>query len=145
MLFASWWLAGFSFAQEPVQQQDKLQKRDRIHQEEHLMFKDGKMYQYRNGEPVELKSQIRLKNGTVCNPDGSCFLQNKEQIRLRNGACVDMEGNFYRNQNMFNLRKMEAPGNLQRIQQRNMQRTPGTPGTPGSGGNNMRQRRGGTG
>lgn len=126
---------GISFAQDQTQQQDKLQKRDRIHQEEHLLYQDGKLYQYRNGERTQLQKQVQLKNGTVCNPDGTCQLKDKTQLRLRNGECLDMTGNRYLNQNKFNNNKTMRQNQINRIQNSNMNRT-------GQGSGN-RTRRGG--
>ena len=124
-----------SFAQDQTQQKDRIQKRDRIHQEDHLLYQDGKLYQYRNGERTQLQQQLQLKNGTVCNPDGTCQLKDRTQLRLRNGECLDMSGNRYLNQNKFNKNKMMRPNQMNRMQNGNMNRT-------GQGSGN-RTRRGG--
>lgn len=129
-------LAGsISFAQDQTQQKDRIQKRDRIHQEDHLLYQDGKLYQYRNGERTQLQQQLQLKNGTVCNPDGTCQLKDRTQLRLRNGECLDMSGNRYLNQNKFNKNKMMRPNQMNRMQNSNMNRS-------GQGSGN-RTRRGG--
>jgi len=85
-----------------AQQQDQVQKQDRIHQEEHFRFYDGKLYQYKLGVQSQLMEHVRLKNGTVINADGSYQLQNQERYQLRSGECMDMEGLRYRNHNQFN-------------------------------------------
>ncbi len=123
------------YAQDQTQQKDRIQKRDRIHQEDHLMFQDGKFYQYHNGERTQLQKQVQLKNGTICNPDGTCQLKDKTQLRLRNGECLDMNGNQYRNQNKFNKNKMMRQSQMNRNQNSNMNR--------GSQGSGNRQKRGG--
>ncbi|SDM29303.1 hypothetical protein SAMN05421813_10931 [Daejeonella rubra] len=88
-----------------AQQQDQIQKQDRIHQEEHLRFYDGKLYQYKDGVQSQVTEQVRLRNGTVVNPDGSYQLQNQERFQLRQGECLDMDGIRYRTQNKFNKRR----------------------------------------
>lgn len=129
-------LAGsISYAQDQTQQKDRIQKRDRIHQEDHLMFQDGKLYQYRNGERTQLQKQVQLKNGTVCNPDGTCQLKDQTKLRMRNGECLDMSGNRYMNQNKFNKNKMMRQSQMNRMQNNNMSRS-------GQGSGN-RTRRGG--
>lgn len=120
-------IAGTVQAQDTSLKRDQIrsgiQKRDRIHQEEHLLFQDGKLYQMRKGVRNEVKSQIKLKNGTVVNPDGSYALENQERLRMSNGECMDMSGRVYKNQNMFNQRRMMNHAEMQR--HRDMNRTPG--------------------
>jgi hypothetical protein len=82
------------------------QKQDRIRQQDCLVYQDGNLYQYRNGERMQVKQQLRLKNGTLCNPDGTCQLKDRKQLRLRDGSCLDMSGNMYKNQNKFSQGKM---------------------------------------
>lgn len=61
-------------AQDTIRQRDQdktaiqIQKRDRIHQEEHLMFQDGKLYQMNQGVRTQVQSQLKFKNGTLINP-----------------------------------------------------------------------------
>lgn len=101
---------------------DQLQQRDRdrIHQEDHLLFKDGKLYQVQKGVMTELKTQFKLRNGGVVNPNGSYQLANQERYQLRNGQCLDQEGNRYLNQNRFNQRKMMTQKELERERNKNM-------------------------
>ena len=120
-------IAGTVQAQDTVLERDQtrsgIQKRDRVNQEEHLYFQDGKLYQMRQGVRNEVKSQIKLKNGSVVNPDGSYMLKNQERLRLSNGECMDMSGNVYKNRNMFNERRMMNHAEM--IKHRQMNRTPG--------------------
>lgn len=131
-------IAGTVQAQDTVRKRDQtqsgIQKRDRIHQEEHLYYQDGKLYQMRQGVRNEVKSQIKLKNGTVVNPDGSYMLQNQERLRMTNGECMDMSGNVYKNQNMFNKRQMMNRTEMQKHRQMNR--------TPGKGTQKMPQKKG---
>ena len=80
-LFAAGWLQG----QDRDQNRDRQQ--DRIYQ--HLMLKDGKMYQIQNQEMVQLQEQLRLENGCVVNPDGSYQLKDKKQLKLKNDVTLD--------------------------------------------------------
>lgn len=97
-------------AQDTLRQRDlsktQLQKRDRIHQEEHLMLMDGKLYRMQNGVRSQVQSQVQLRNDGTINPDGSYQLKDMERMQLRNGECLDLDGNRYHNQKMFNQRHM---------------------------------------
>ena len=81
MLVAIVITAGISMAQDPMQPQQKIQKRDRIHQQDHLLFQDGQLWQYQNGIRTQLQKQLQMKNGAVCNPDGTIQLKDKKQIQ----------------------------------------------------------------
>lgn len=149
LLAVSLVLAGaVSFAQDQTRDrdriqdptQDKIQKRDRIHTEDHLYYKDGKLYQVKNGVRTELKEQVQLRNGTLVNPDGTCQLREQQRWQLRDGQCLDMQGNHYKNQNRFNKQKMMTQRELQRVQTRSLnqaqkQNRTGDPGRSRSGGN----------
>ena len=87
-----------------VQTKKQTQKRDRIHQEEHLMFIDGNLYRLQNGVRTQVTMKVKLRNGGVVNPDGSYQLKSKEQFQLHDGECLDLDGNLYQNQGMFNQR-----------------------------------------
>lgn len=119
---------GLAQAQEKSRERDRdddksmVQKRDRIHMEEHMVFQDGKLYQVRQGERTQVQTQLKLKNGMMINPDGSYQLMNKERYQLKNGECLDMAGNRYQNQNMFNKRQMMKRTEMER--NRNMNRMP---------------------
>lgn len=87
-----------------AQDQDQIRLKDRIHQEDHLMLKDGSCLLVQDGVPSAIQSQMRLNNGTIVNPDGSYQLQNQQRYQLKNGEYMDMDGNRYLNQNKFNNR-----------------------------------------
>lgn len=94
------------------------QKRDRIHQEDHLRLQDGSCLLVKDGVPTQLQTQYKLDNGTVINPDGSYQLQNQQRYQLRNGECLDMKGNRYLNQNQFNRRVMMTNKQIERVKTR---------------------------
>lgn len=113
---------GFILAQDTTRQKLQVQKRDRIHQQDHFMFQDGQMYQVQQGQRSRVQNQVRLQNGTVCNPDGTCQLQNQNTFRMRNGECMDMAGNRYMNQRKFNRNKMMTQQQMERRRDGNMNR-----------------------
>lgn len=100
--------------------QDQTRKQDRIHQEDHLMLRDGSCYLVKQGEQVKLKTQLKLDNGTLVNPDGSYQLKNQKKYQMRNGECMDMKGNRYLNQNKFNKRMMMTNQEIERVRMNNM-------------------------
>lgn len=116
------------------QDRDRLQKQLRIHQEDHLYLKDGKLYQVKAGVQTQLQEQFKLKNGTVVNPDGSYQLQNRERYQLRDGECMDMDGNRYRNQNMYNRRVRMTDKQLERERTRSNNQNQNRQGNRSGGG-----------
>ena len=117
------------------QDRDRTMQRDRIHQEDHIRLLDGKLYLYKQGTPGQVKEQMKLKNGTVLNPDGSYQLQNQQKYQLRNGECLDLDGNRDLNQNRFNRRSTMTFKQMDRIRSRNLDRNrPGGQGTARRGG-----------
>jgi TolA-binding protein len=116
------------------QDRDRVKKQDRIHQEDHLMLQDGKLYQFKQGVQTQVQAQLRLNNGTVINPDGTYQLQNQQRYQLRDGECLDMNGNRYLNQNKFNNRKMMTNKQIERCRTKAMDKN--RMGSQGSGGGN---------
>lgn len=68
----------------------------------------------------------------MVDPDGSYAFKNQERLRMSNGECMDMEGRIYKNQNMFNQRRMMNKTEMQK--HRDMH------GTPGKGTKNKSQK-----
>lgn len=98
-----------------VTAQDQIQKKDRIHQEDHLRMQDGSCLLVKDGVPTKLQTQLKLNNGSVVNPDGSYQLQNQKKYQLRNGECLDMNCNRYLNQNQYNKRAMMSNKQIERV------------------------------
>ena len=46
------------------------QGQDQTRLQEHLMLKDGKMYQVIDQEQIQMNQQLKLQNGAFVNPDG---------------------------------------------------------------------------
>lgn len=129
-----------------VQDKVRVMKQDRIHQEDHLRFLDGKLYRYNQGVQSQVMEQVRLANGTVVNPDGSYQLQNQERYQLNQGECMDMDGNRYRNENRFNKRRMMTEQQIEQNRTRNKQGVgQGTGNRPGNQGTGARPGNQGTG
>ena len=121
------------------QDKDQIRKQDRIHQEDHLMLKDGSCLLVKQGVPTKIQTQLKLNNGIVVNPDGSYQLQNQQKYQLRDGECLDMNGNRYLNQNRFNNRQMMTIRQIERSRTNTMNKNkPGNQGGVRRGGNNTR-------
>lgn len=103
-------------AQDTLRQKDntRIQKRDRIHQEDHLLFQEGKLYRVQQGMRTQVQDPVTLRNGTVVNPNGSFQMKNQEQVQLRNGECMDMDGNRYQSKRMFNQNRMMTKRQIER-------------------------------
>ena len=87
-----------------VTAQDKIQKKDRIHQEDHLLLQDGSCVLVNAGVSTRLAKPFQLNNGTTVNIDGSYILKNQQKLYLRDGECLDMNGARYLNLDKFNKR-----------------------------------------
>ncbi len=121
------------------QDKDQIRKQDRIHQEDHLMLKDGSCLLVKQGVPTKIQTQLKLNNGIVVNPDGSYQLQNQQKYQLRDGECLDMNGNRYLNQNRYNNRQMMTIRQIERSRTNTMNKNkPGNQGGARRGGNNPR-------
>ena len=88
------------------ERKDSIQQQGRMHQEEYLLFEGGKLYWMQKGVRFEVKNQIILNNGTVLNPNGSYHIKVHDNFQLANGECFDLSGNRYRNEEMFNQKRM---------------------------------------
>jgi hypothetical protein len=98
-----------------VMGQDQIQKKDRIHQEDHLQMQDGSCLLVKDGVPTKLQTQLKLNNGSVVNPDGSYQLQNQKKYQLRNGEYLDMNCNRYLNQNQYNKKAMMSNKQIESV------------------------------
>jgi hypothetical protein len=108
----------------PYQANAQFPRRDRIHQEEHLMLIDGKLYKMQSGVRTQVESQVQLRKGGVINPDGSYQLKNAERLQLHNGECLDLDGNRYQNQRMFGKRQMMTQRQMMQNKNWNNQGSP---------------------
>jgi hypothetical protein len=95
--------------------QDKIQIKDRIHQEDHIMLKDGSCLLVNAGVSTKLATPLKLNNGITVNPDGSYQLQNQQKLQLRDGECLDMNGARYLNQGKFNKRVMMTNKQIEKV------------------------------
>lgn len=101
-----------------INQTTPIQKRDRIHQQDHYLYLDGKMYRVQNGVRTEMKEKMQLQNGVI-HPDGSYQLQNSDKMQLRNGECLDPMGNRYASLQQFNRNKVMTQQQINRSQRMN--------------------------
>lgn len=84
-----------------TQFRDQAQIRLMAMNQEHFLLENGKLFQVRDQQRVQVREQLMIHAGLIVNPDGTCQLQNRQQLRLNNGECLDMEGNRYRTQAQF--------------------------------------------
>ena len=70
-----------------------------------LMLIDGDMFKILNHSQNPLQQTMKLKNGTVVNPNGICQTADQKQFSLLDGECLNMDGEIFHNscvhQNMF--------------------------------------------
>jgi hypothetical protein len=87
----------FLQAQDQTQDQDRtrLQDRKQVHQYLHLENKE--VYLIKEQKRTRLQKEIRLKDGTVVQPDGAFRNKKGERLRLREGECLDLDGNWFAN------------------------------------------------
>ncbi len=108
IIFSALLFSGMGF----ISAQD--QDRDRMRDQDHLMYQDGVVYQVHDQDRIQLKEQLRLRDGTVVNPDGSYQIRDREQKRLADGSCMDMDGNVFATQAEFQERlRSRNQANLQ--------------------------------
>ena len=105
-----------------VQPKTPMQKRDRIHQEDHLMFIDGKLFRIESGAKTEVTGKVKLRDGSVVNPDGSYQLKTNERFQLHEGECLDLDGHLYQSQGMFNQRQRMSQQQMDSCRHRGMHR-----------------------
>ena len=79
------------------QEQVKVQVRE----EAHYAFTEGKLYQVKNQNKVQVRERVVLENGTTINPDGTYQLKNQKQLQLKEGELIDAKGNYYQSQQAF--------------------------------------------
>ncbi|MEO9964146.1 MAG: DUF6799 domain-containing protein [Reichenbachiella sp.] len=102
--------------------QDQQQARKRIHQQDHILYQDGKMMQMKAGVTTQMQESYTFQNGTIVNPDGTYRLKNGKTKKLRNGECINNDGVRFRSQQKM-MNKSQP-----RMNQRNMNKqNPGFP------------------
>lgn len=106
-----------------AQDQQKDRDRDRIRLYDHLLLKDGRLYEVKQQTQTQaqtetmLQARVTLKNGTVVNLDGSYQLRNGDRLQLRNGECLNMDGEKFKSQDRFRDRMRVKEKQMDRVQQ----------------------------
>jgi hypothetical protein len=108
----------------PSKNPPQLQRRDRIHQDEHLTLIDGKLYKMQNGVRTQVLNQVQLRNGGLINTDGSYQLKDAKRMQLQNGECMDLDGNRYQNQRMFDKGQRMTQREMRQNKNMHNQRNP---------------------
>lgn len=144
MLASLFLLTSGATAQDSLRQRNRdkatVQKRDRVHQDDHLQFRDGQLYRVQQGVRTQVKDPIRLQNGGVVNPDGSYELRDQKRQQMRSGECLDMSGKRYQNESRFNQRRTMTQQQMDRGRGQDMNQN-----RPGMGNRTGGNRRGGRG
>lgn len=60
--------------------------------EDHVMMKDGKLVQMKDGKTMDFVADMTLPNGTVIMKDGNVKKKDGTTVMLKNGDCVMMDG-----------------------------------------------------
>lgn len=85
-----------------INQQNKKLTKEQVQERNqnriHYMLMDGEMLQIRNQFQEKLQTSMKLKNGTVVNPNGTYQIKNREQKQLKDGQCLNMDGKLFQNQ-----------------------------------------------
>ncbi|MEQ9404606.1 MAG: DUF6799 domain-containing protein [Cyclobacteriaceae bacterium] len=113
---------GTSFSQ--AQTQKKEQQRTQL--QEHFMYQDGQMLRIREGEQMQLREKMQLKNGITINPDGTYQLKNGKQKQFKAGECMGLDGKRFKNQNAFRTQQ-------NKMMQKQMKNPAGQKGKKSSG------------
>lgn len=87
-------------------QTNKTQQNTSAAKNEFLIMKGGKVYHTVNGKQAALDSKMRMNDGTIVNPDGTCKLINGKEEKFHNGECMDMTGKIYHSQEMYQERML---------------------------------------
>ncbi|MEP1782611.1 DUF6799 domain-containing protein [Reichenbachiella sp.] len=107
--------------------QGQRQDRKRIHQQDHILFQDGKMMQMKAGVATEMQSSYTFQNGTIVNPDGSYQLKNGKTKMLKEGECISNNGVRFRSQQKM-MNKSQSGMGRGKMNKRNRQTPAGQPG-----------------
>ncbi|MEN9949884.1 MAG: hypothetical protein RLY85_636 [Bacteroidota bacterium] len=127
LLTASIMLLAVSFlhAQDKTQDQDriKLQDKKQIHQYLHLENKE--VFLVKDMKRTKLQKELRLKDGTVVQPDGAFRNKKGDRLRLREGECLDMEGNWFANHEKMMERMRNREKEMEKFQPKQQEKMKG--------------------
>jgi hypothetical protein len=115
----------FLHAQDKTQDQDriKLQDKKQIHQYLHLENKE--VFLMKDMKRTKLQKELRLKDGTVVQPDGAFRNKKGDRLRLREGECLDMEGNWFANHEKMMERMRNREKEMEKFQPKQQEKMKG--------------------
>lgn len=58
-------------------------------------MKEGKMVCITEGKEIPIETEITMKNGMKCMPDGTCIGKDGTKIMLKEGYCCDINGKVF--------------------------------------------------
>lgn len=110
--------------------QGQQQDRKRIHQQDHIIFQNGKLMQMKAGIMTEMQNSYTYQNGTVVNPDGSYQLKNGKKKMLKEGECISNNGVRFRPQQKMTNRSQSGMGGgkMKKKNRRTLSNLPGNQG-----------------
>ena len=111
--------------------QGQQQDRKRIHQQDHILFQNGKLMQMKAGVATEMQEAYTFQNGTIVNPDGSYQLKNGKTKMLKEGECISNSGVRFRSQQKM-MNKSQSGMGRGKMNKKNRQMPAGQPGNQGS-------------
>jgi hypothetical protein len=98
-----------------LQAQEQTQDQDR--NKEVFWVKDQKR--------TRLQKELRLKDGTVVQPDGAFRDKKGDRLRLREGECLDMDGNWFANHEKMMERMRNRDKEMERKQPKMQEKVKG--------------------
>jgi D-lyxose ketol-isomerase len=82
----------FAFSMAVKAQDTTAQKMHQKMKEDHVMMKDNKLIQMKDGKMMDLTEDVTLTNGTVIMKDGNVKMKDGTTVMLKNGDYVTMDG-----------------------------------------------------
>ena len=127
LLTATIMLLAVSFlqGQDQTQDKDRTTIQDGKHLHAYLHLENQKVYLIRDKQKTRLQKQLKLKDGTVVQPDGAFKNQKGDRLRLREGECIDMDGNWFANHEKMMERTRNRDKEMERRQPKMQEKVKG--------------------
>jgi hypothetical protein len=83
-----------AFAQDSTLSQTPPTEQQQTQQKDMYVFKDGKVWEVKNGKTSELTKDATLANGTVVKTTGEVVTKDGQSSALKDGQYIDVDGNI---------------------------------------------------
>jgi hypothetical protein len=123
LLTATIMLLAVSFLQ--AKDKDRTTFQDEKHLHAYLHLENQTVYLIRDKQKTKLQKQLKLKDGTVVQPDGAFKNQKGDRLRLREGECIDMDGNWFANHEKMMERMRKRDKEMERRQPKMQEKVKG--------------------